>query len=392
MIGKLIGVFLEAYRRFLRLMPVKKTVVFESNPEFSCNTYPVYRYLIDKKHLDDDFHIVWLVSDPDNAPKLKNTSYVKFWAENDSLIQRMKYNYVLNSSACLIYCNRLLGKNRKDQYSLCLQHGMPLKRSNGSYCINDNCDECLCVSEFFTDNYCDDFKISRDKLIYMGFPRNDYLFTDRNVLSQMGLNGYDKVIIWMPTYRKHTAPKVVGFNIEETKTGIPTINTDEEILKVDSWLRDNNCLLILKPHPIQKISVDIQNKITNFKIISNDDLKKAGVQLYELLGKTDALVTDYSSVYYDYLLTNKPIGLTVDDIDTYINTRGFVYDDPKEVLKGVYIESTDELLSFFADVKFGIDDCLDERVQIKNKIHKYRNGSCAEMIGEHIYSRLEKLK
>ena len=110
------------------------------------------------------------------------------------------------------------------------------------------------------------------------------------------------------------------------------------------------------------------------------------------MGKTDALVTDYSSVYYDYLLTDKPIGLTVDDIDTYIKARGFVYEDPKEVLKGVYIKSTDELLSFFSDVKNENDKYLNERTEIKNKIHKYQNGSSAEMIGEHIYGRLEKLK
>ena len=62
---------LEAYKGALRHLPIKNTIVFESNPEFSCNTYPVYRYLIDKKHIDDKYKIVWLVADPE---KYKNSN------------------------------------------------------------------------------------------------------------------------------------------------------------------------------------------------------------------------------------------------------------------------------------------------------------------------------
>lgn len=391
MIGKIYDTMFKCYKKALTFLPIKKVVVFESNPEFSCNTYPVYRYLIDEKHIDDKYKIVWFVADPGKYKNsdLKNTSFIKYGDPSNSFFEKLKMFYILGTSKCLIYCNRILGKQRKDQYSLCLQHGMPLKKSNGGYCINDNCDECLCVSEFFADNYSEDFKISKEKMIFMGFPRNDYLFTKRDVLSEMGLDGYNKVFIWMPTYRKINNPKVAKFNIETTATGIPTINTVDQIIKVDEWMRKHNCLLILKPHPAQNISVEIQSKLSNFKIITNDDLSKKNIQLYELMGKTDALISDYSSVYYDYLLVDKPIGLTVDDLDSYISARGFVYDNPKDILKGEYINDTDDLLAFFDNVYNGKDLFAAERREVKNKLHKIQTADSAKMIGEHIMSKLE---
>jgi len=374
-------------------LPVRKVIVFESNPEFSCNTYPVYRYLVDKKHIDEKYKIVWFVSDPEKYKNsdLKNTEFIRYGDPSNPFLEKLKMFYILGTSKCLIYCNRLLGKQREDQYSLCLQHGMPLKKSNGGYCINDNCDECLCVSEFFADNYSEDFKISKDKMIFMGFPRNDYLFSDRDVISELGYNGYDKIIIWMPTYRKINNPKVSRFNIETTATGIPAIDTYEQIIKVDEWLRENNCLLILKPHPAQNISVEIQSKLTNFRIITNDDLSAKNIQLYELMGKTDALITDYSSVYYDYILTDKPIGLTVDDLDEYIKARGFVYDDITEILKGEYIKNTDELVAFLADVKSGNDKYREARNAVKDRLHTIQDAVSAEMIGEHILKKIGEL-
>ena len=141
-----------------------------------------------------------------------------------------------------------------------------------------------------------------------------------------------------------------GFNLEGSGTGIPSMNTVEELKKVDAWLRQNRCVILFKPHPAQPIDRAVASELTNFVMIDNAWLRDKGVRLYELLGKTDALITDYSSVYYDYLLTDKPIGLTVDDIDDYIRIRGFVYDDPFSVLKGARITDNDGLIAFLSDV------------------------------------------
>ena len=52
--------------------------------------------------------------------------------------------------------------------------------------------------------------------------------------------------------------------------------------------------------------------------MANDEyLKEKEIKLNQILSATDALITDYSSIYYDYLLTDKPIGLTINDIDEF---------------------------------------------------------------------------
>ena len=53
-----------------------------------------------------------------------------------------------------------------------------------------------------------------------------------------------------------------------------------------------------------------------------------------MLGSSDALITDYSSVYFDYLLLDKPIGFTVDDMELYIKDRGFIFNNPEEYMPG----------------------------------------------------------
>lgn len=386
---------LDIIKKTFNRLPLKKTIVFESNPPFSDNTWPVYRYLVEKKHIDRDFRIVWLTADyrkdkgliPEGNEFVRLMNYGK---NNFTYPDKIYYRFLMHTSVALIACNRILGLNRPDQYSIMLQHGMPLKASNGGYCIHDNCSECLCVSEFFKDNYHKDFDISYDKMIFCGFPRTDYMFSKEDIRKKMGIDGYDKVIVWLPTYRKSDSLSMQGYNVEGTTTGIPTVNTEAEIKRVDDFLRENNMLILFKAHPVQPVDPSVADKLTNFRVISNESLDRDGVQLYELLGKTDALITDYSSVYYDYLLTDKPVGLTVDDIDDYIKARGFVYDDPFEVLKGEKVTDNDGLIVFLGHIRDGIDPCREERLAVKNRMHKFKNGESTEYISEHIYSEIMK--
>ena len=54
--------------------------------------------------------------------------------------------------------------------------------------------------------------------------------------------------------------------------------------------------------------------------------------MYVLLRNADALITDYSSAYFDYMLLNRPIAFTVEDIEEYRKKRGFVFDNPFEYM------------------------------------------------------------
>ena len=252
------------------------------------------------------------------------------------------------------------------------------------------------MSEFFKENFSADARVEEDKMIFLGFPRNDLLLTDNDSLAKFGFDKYNKVIFWLPTFRQRAnvskKSKLNDFEMEVTGTGIPSIETAEEMQKVNEYLKANNCLLVLKPHPIQNLSAMKEINLSNFFIINDNTLKEKGVQLYELLGRCDAMITDYSSVFYDFLITDKPIGLTTGDIGEYIAKRGFVYKNPLDILKGEYIYNTDDLISFIGNVITNNDVAKEERTAVKNMIHKIQTPDSAKLVGDYIISQLENLK
>lgn len=377
--------------KFFSLLPTKDRIIFESHPEMACNTYPVYRYLVEKG-LNKKYEFVWLsenASQYSEAPS-ENTKFINYTKHAKSFSEKLKTMYYISTAKALVYSNQLLGTHGKDRISLWLQHGMPLKASNGTYCIKNDCTNALCVSEFFADNFSSDARVDKDKMIFMGFPRNDLLLTDNDSMNKFGFDKYDKVIFWLPTFRQRKDKKLGQYEMEAKGTGIPAIDTVEEMKKINFFLKSNNCLLILKPHPVQDLSAMKEINLSNFFIISDNDLKEKGVQLYELLGRCDAMITDYSSVYYDYLLTDKPMGLTIGDIDEYIAKRGFVYKNPLDILKGEYIYDNDGLISFLTNVINGNDIAKEERTNVKNMIHTIQDAKSAEMVGEYIIEQLDR--
>lgn len=377
--------------RCFAVLPTRNRIIFESHPEMACNTYPVYKYLVEKG-LNKKYEFVWLsenASQYSEAPS-ENTKFINYTKHAKSFGEKLKTMYYISTAKALVYSNQLLGTYGKDRISLWLQHGMPLKASNGTYCIKNDCTNALCVSEFFADNFSSDARVDKDKMIFMGFPRNDLLLTDNDSMKKFGFESYDKVIFWLPTFRQRKDKKLGQYEMEANGTGIPAIDTVEEMKKINFFLKSNNCLLILKPHPVQDLSAMKEINLSNFFIISDNDLKEKGVQLYELLGRCDAMITDYSSVYYDYLLTDKPMGLTIGDIDEYIAKRGFVYKNPLDILKGEYIYDNDGLLDFLTNVVNGNDVKKAERTNVKNMIHTIQDAKSAEMVGEYIIEQLDK--
>ncbi|AGC67176.1 CDP-glycerol:poly(glycerophosphate) glycerophosphotransferase [Thermoclostridium stercorarium subsp. stercorarium DSM 8532] len=118
----------------------------------------------------------------------------------------------------------------------------------------------------------------------------------------LGINNqYDKIILFMPTFRKS---KII--NRIDSTSDFPIISS-KNISEINSFLKENKVLLVIKPHPYQNDIEFLNLEFTNIIKFTNEDLAMKNVLLYELLGQVDALVTDYSSVYFDFLLTQKPI-------------------------------------------------------------------------------------
>ena len=102
--------------------------------------------------------------------------------------------------------------------------------------------------------------------------------------------------------------------------------------------------------------------------------------------KFDALITDYSSVYFDFCTTKKNIGLAISDFDNYVNLQGQFQYDYKDIVIGNYMYNINDLLEFIDDVSKNKDRTYNKRKKLFKRYDDYCDGKSAD----RIYEFLEK--
>lgn len=366
--------------KIVALLPLQKVILFESNPELGCNTYPVYQYMMDR-HWNKGYKLVWLVKDKRKFKNVHtfNNRFINSTSRNViDLMSRIIYK---RTAKCLISSNDVLIKYRKEQLAIFLCHGSKGKKTRGIYEVGDEVDYVLCQADFFKEVTSYEYNVSLKKLVCLGYPRNDYLFQNKDVLSAIlpsQLN-ISKTIVWLPTWRHH---KCIKDDYGANKNGIPLLTSIEVMKQLNNYLKVNNIVIILKPHPAQDVSGIKENSLSNFILIDDAFLSSKQVHLYEVLAQSDALLTDYSSVFFDYLLIDKPIGLTVDDLHEYSDKRGFAYDIETVHQAGFKIHTLEDLYQFVSDLLYGRDELTKEREEIRNLTNFYQDGnSTARVVG-----------
>ena len=108
---------------------------------------------------------------------------------------------------------------------------------------------------------------------------------------------------------------------------------------------------------------------SNIKFIDDRFFIENRISSYEMIGGCDALLTDYSSIYSDYLLCDKPIGLIWQDIDEYSKNPGLIKEYEFVCSGGVKIYTCAELCNFFDDVYVGNDALRKQRNMLLPYIH-----------------------
>jgi len=219
------------------------------------------------------------------------------------------------------------------------------------------------------------------ELLPLGLPRNDQLFSEE--YKQESRVYYDekynlkdhKIVLYAPTFRNYS---------EEIK--LPFSANDFE--RINDFFKQNNWTMIYRPHYIENI-IPPEYLEDKENILILDSTKEEDSQ--KLLAATDVLMTDYSSIYVDYLILDRPICFLPFDLDLYEREKGLVIDFDKEAcIPGPIINDADHLLSFFNEVNAAKDDYTERRNQSKNYYFEYfDNQSCKRVWDTILYDVLE---
>lgn len=369
-----------------RILPLRNRIVFESNPEFSCNALPVYEEMV-RRGARKKYEIYWLVEDKSKYNNdLSGNKYLNY---TEVGLSKLKKKYILATSKVLIFTNRFLHKCKKDQLVINLMHGSPMKRAPG-YFEGDTCDFVVSSSAFFCNSINECLGVPKKKIIALGYPRNDVLGGVYNTKLKLGIPDNNKLIVWMPTFRKNKSSGVEYGAV--TNLGVPILDTKEKFVEINKSLRDNLVYLIIKLHPAEDISGISLCSYSNIYFISDRELEEKGLTSYEMLADSDALLTDYSSVYFDYLLLDRPIGLVTDNLDEFANKIGFYCGDYKTNIKGKYIENLNEFIEFIGEISYGIDTEKATREWAINKYCEYRDFNSTKRVVDFIEGELKLIK
>lgn len=355
----------------LEKLPLWNLILFESYPDFSDNAKPVFDEML-ARDWNKKYKLMWVV---DQSPS--NFSDVRI--KNVYFINRhsgLYKHFISRIAKIMIVCNQFLYCRRRDQHYFYLSHGCAVKNLKSFYCMPDDCADAdfLTMSSFLAKGDAENMHFPPQQMTVTGFARNDVLFSPSLKIADYFKNGqYDKVILWLPTYRQHASSSIVHSSIS-----MPVLHDETICKKINAYAEEKRVLLIIKPHPAQDISKIKMLQLTNLQFIEDSFLTQNKVSIYDLLSSADALLTDYSSVYFDFLLTDKPIGLCWEDFDEYKRLEGFAVDTDRLMAGGEKIYSADDLQTFIQHIAEGEDILNQERNAIRDLVHDFKDNQSAK--------------
>jgi len=324
-----------------------------------------------------EIRAIWLTKNKDVYKLVQSKNYevcYRYGIKAIYLGLKAKYSIFVQANDV----DNMLFLNNDNTQQIQLWHGTPLKKIGFDTFTNhkqsnriksflfpflhDNFDLMIAMSKEDKKNFNTAFK---SNIIYItGYPRNDNLFKKTKK---------DKFhILYLPTFRGN-----VGSRID--------LLTDNnfDYTKYQKWLSHNNSLLDFKMHPVNQPTDNVLNKIMDYKNINF----LTEVDVAEILPQIDILITDYSSVYFDYLLTDKPIIFASFDYEKYITEDRELYYIYDEVTPGPKCKNWDEVLTWIEKFKNNPALYAKERKSAKDRFHKYQDArSC-----ERVYNKIINL-
>lgn len=226
------------------------------------------------------------------------------------------------------------------------------------------------------------FDLPEGSVLITGNPRVDQFArpADASTLAALSLPPDRPLVLWLPTYRRteyrgrRLGPVRNWSDAHELSGSAETRQFAADLVEAARAL---GVTVAIKPHPLDG---DTYAGL-GLPVINGRDLSEARTTLYQLLAATCGLITDYSSVWTDYLCLDRPIGFFCPDLDAYQAARGLNVTCYRDLLPGPLLESQESVKAF-------LGECLDEsrsgrvrRQQIATRIGAQRElGASARLL------------
>jgi CDP-glycerol glycerophosphotransferase (TagB/SpsB family) len=236
------------------------------------------------------------------------------------------------------------------------------------------------TSEFISDLQEASLRIGRPRHIVTGYPRNDALL---NPTAQMRRQWEDylgslrprKVVLYAPTWRHgREATRFFPFK-------------DLDMSALVEYLRSRNVLLLLRPHPNDAQAFPAMLVFLHQLRIDPDVIRVATdaslPDAHSALPFIDILVTDYSSLYHDFLLLDRPMLFLPYDYDEFNRRNGFHYDYFAN-LPGPAIHTMAQFLGALESILEGEDEYRQRRSRLTEKVHEFRDARSCERVASLI--------
>lgn len=328
------------------LTPARSHVVVSGFPATEGNALEMVRSLSARYA----GRVFWLVPQADVAEKLLESSGVENGHAVDVLAHRSPQAMWKTVTAELIMFTHGVYGNPAPvagKTMVNLWHGGGIK---GNLMVQDNgepsirSDYLVAGTRVIGEILAGQSRVPFDRLLLFGNPRvAQFSRTDRGRLARLGLDPQARFVVWMPTYRKNRG---LGLTTGWSDVNEGAADLNVAISEGVRILQEKGVTVVVKPHPQDAESRAVEGAL----VVSNVELADAGVQLYQLLGMSSGLLTDYSSVWIDYLGLDRPIGFVVPDVDEYSGTRGFDPPDALNWLPGPKLVSRADFAGFARDV------------------------------------------
>ena len=319
--------FTACLEHFGQIRPDSHIWLFSStdNSHYNYNSRYLFEYV--KENLPE-ITPLFVINDPELRNSLSSKYGKQYFIETESIQgirQALSAGVWFTSAGLPAYGTGL----HKKRLIINLWHGVPLKKIA---LLDPNLKKAARIyfKKIFSENYtcilttsheliplmARSFAVSEDKIKVWGQPRNDGLFQKndcREILGQLfpDLPEYTKTVLYAPTFRDFGQVQLFPFKDFDQK-------------QLEAFLDEKNMLLFIRTHVAEQGSAApyLGKRI---RFLGNEQAE----DVTGILNIFDCLITDYSSIYIDYLLTDKPMIFLPYDRQQYLDGRGmnFDYDD-----------------------------------------------------------------